>query len=197
MQFEIKRKNAVLLSLFEAHKNNSGKQRKKGQRDYIFQPPTRTVRILHGMDVLVVVKVVQQGREYPPARVELVVAHKVRVVALQRVEDERLVGLGDLEVREAAPVRQIELRHHRLHAEAWQLRVHLDVHALVRLHADDELVPRDVLEDARRDILELDAHLGLLLVEGCKDAKRKCLSKRLDVCLQLCSSLSNLFRPSG
>ena len=108
----------------------------------------------------------QQRRKDPPAGVELVVAHKVGVVSLERVEDERLVRLGDLEVGEAAAVREVQLRDDGLHAEAGQLRVHLEVDALVGLDADDELVPGDVLEDARGDVLELDADLHLGLVEG-------------------------------
>jgi hypothetical protein len=36
------------------------------------------------------------------------------------------------------------------------------------LHTDDQLVARNVFEDSRGDILELDANLRLLLVESCK-----------------------------
>ena len=41
-----------------------------------------TIRIFHGRDVGVVVQVVQERREYPPAGVQLVVTDEVGVVAL-------------------------------------------------------------------------------------------------------------------
>src|SRR5512142_2719646 len=47
--------------------------------------PSLTIWILHGNDLLVVVEVVQQGGKYAPARVELVISHKVGVVPLQTV----------------------------------------------------------------------------------------------------------------
>lgn len=125
-----------------------------------------TIGVLHGHDLLVIVKIVEQRSEDPPAGIQFVVSNKVRVVALERVKDERLVGLGDLEVGEATAVRQVELCDDGLHAEAGQLRVHLDIHALVGLHADNQLITWDILKNARRDILELDADFGLLLVEG-------------------------------
>ena len=88
------------------------------------------------------------------------------MVTLEGVQDEGFVGLGDLEVGEAAAVGQVKLSDHGLHAETWELRVHLDVDALIWLNADDQLVTWDVLEDTRSDVLELNADFGLLLVEG-------------------------------
>ena len=108
----------------------------------------------------------QQRAEDPPRCVKLVVTDKVGVVTLERVENERLVSFRDLEVREAATISQIELRDDSLHAEAGKLRVHLDVHTLVRLHADHEFVAGNVLKNPRGNVLELDADLGLLLVQG-------------------------------
>lgn len=126
-----------------------------------------TVWVFHGHNLLVCIQVVQEGREYPPRSIELVVTHKVRVVALQCVEDESLVGLGDLEVAEATAVGEVELGDGRLHAQAGELGVHLDVDGFVGLDADDELVAGNVFEYAGGDVLELDADFGLLLVEGC------------------------------
>ncbi len=60
------------------------------------------------------------------ADVELVVTHKVGVITLQGIEDERLVSLRDLEV-EASTVGQIKFGDDGLHAQPGQLRVHLDV----------------------------------------------------------------------
>ena len=127
----------------------------------------QTVRVLHGDDLLVLVKVVQQRREDSPAGVELIVTNKVGVVSLESVKNERLVRLGDLEVAESAAVGEVKLGDGSLHAKARQLRVHLDVDALVGLDADDELVAGNILEDSAGDILELDANLRLLLVESC------------------------------
>lgn len=108
----------------------------------------------------------QQRSENPPAGIQLVVTNKVRVVSLERVKDERFVGLGDLQVREAAAVGEVKLGDNSLHAQAGELRVHLNVNTLVGLHTNDKLVAWNVLENARGDILELDANLGLLLVKS-------------------------------
>ena len=108
----------------------------------------------------------EQRGEDAPAGIKLVVTNKVGVVALERVKNERLVGLGDLQVGEPPSVGEIQLGDNRLHAETRQLGVHLNVHTLVGLDSNHELVSRNVLEDTRGNILELDADLCLLLVEG-------------------------------
>lgn len=125
-----------------------------------------TVGVLHRDNLLVVVQVVQERREDAPGGVQLVVTYKVGVVALEGVQDQGLVGLGDLEVGEAAAVSQVQLGHHRLHGQTRQLGVHLDVDGLVGLDTDNQLVAGNVLEDTRGHVLELDADFGLLLVEG-------------------------------
>ena len=107
-----------------------------------------------------------------PSMIELVVAHKVGVVALERVEEERLVRLGDLVVREPPLVRQVHLGRQRAHVQAGRLGVQLEVHGLGGLDAQDELVARDVLEDALRDVLELDAHFHFGLVQGLVKKKK-------------------------
>ena len=124
-----------------------------------------TIGVLHRNDFLVVVEIVQKGRKDAPASVKLVVTHKVGVVALEAVEDQRLVRFRNLEVRESSSVGEVELRDNGLHAEAWQLGVHLDVDTLIGLDAHNKLVPRNVLEDTGCDILELNPYLGFLLVE--------------------------------
>ena len=45
-------------------------------------------------------------------------------------------------------------------------RVELQINSLRRLDADNELITRNVFEDALGDVLELDADLNLRLVEG-------------------------------
>lgn len=76
------------------------------------------------------------------------------MVALEGIEDKRFVGLGDLEVGEAAAVGEVEFGHDGLHAETRLLGVHLDVDGFVGLDADDDFVAGDVLEDTGGDVLE-------------------------------------------
>lgn len=90
----------------------------------------------------------QQRRKDPPAGIKLVITNEIGMVALESVEYQRFVGFGNLEVREAAPVGEVEFGGNGLHAQAGQLRVHFDVHRLVRLHANHKLVARNVLENA-------------------------------------------------
>ena len=89
------------------------------------------------------------------------------MVTAKRVEDESLIRLGDLGVSEPALVREVHLRRDRARVQPGRLRVQLEVDRLRGLDADHELVARDVLEDALRDVLELDAHFDLGLVQGC------------------------------
>lgn len=126
----------------------------------------RTIGIFHWDNFLVVIKIVEKRGEDPPASVELVITDEIRVVALQSVQDQRLVGLRDLEIGEPPSVCEIKFGDDRLHAETGQLGVHLDVDALVGLYTNDKLVAWNVLEDTRGHILELDANLRLLLVES-------------------------------
>lgn len=88
------------------------------------------------------------------------------MVTLEGIQNQRFVCLGDLEVGEAAAVGKVEFRHHGLHGKTGQLRIHLNIYRLVGLHTDDKFVARDVLEDTRCHVAELDTDLGLLLVEG-------------------------------
>lgn len=89
------------------------------------------------------------------------------MVSLQGIQDQRFIGLGDLQVGESAAVGEVELGDDRLHRETRQFRVHLDVNGLVGLDSDDQLVAGNVLEDTRGHISELDADLGLLLIQSC------------------------------
>lgn len=108
----------------------------------------------------------QERGEDAPGGVQLIITNEVGVVTLEGIQDQGLIGLRDLEVREAAAVGQVQLGHYRLHGQTRQLRVHLDVDGLVGLDTDDQLVAGNILEDTRSHVLELDANLGLLLVEG-------------------------------
>lgn len=76
-----------------------------------------TVGVFHGNDLLVVVEVVQQGAEHAPRGIQLVITDEVGVVALEGIQDQGLVRLGNLEIGEAAAVGQVQLGHHRLHGQ--------------------------------------------------------------------------------
>lgn len=125
-----------------------------------------TIWVLHGYNLLVCIQVVQERSEDPPGGIQLIISDEVGVVALQGIEDKRLVGFRNLEIAESAAVCEIEFSDSSLHAETGQLGVHLYVYRLVGLHANNQLIARNVLEDAAGNVLELDTDFGLLLVEG-------------------------------
>ena len=89
------------------------------------------------------------------------------MIAAKRIEDEGLVRLGDLDLRKAPLVREVHLRWDRARVQTRCLRVDLEVDGLGGLNADNKLVTGDVLENALRDVLELDPDLNLRLVERC------------------------------
>lgn len=128
---------------------------------------SHTIGILHRDNLLVVVEVVEERSEDSPASVKLIVTDEVAVVTLQGIQDQGLVRLGDLEVGETTAVGQVQLGDDGLHGQTGELGVHLDVDGFVGLNTDDELVTRNVLEDARGNVAELDTDLRLLFVQGC------------------------------
>lgn len=91
------------------------------------------------------------------------------MISLQGVQDECFIRLRDLKVAESTAVGEVQLGDSRLHAQAGELRVHLDVYALIGLHTNNKFITRDILEDTACNILELYANLSLLLIEGCRD----------------------------
>jgi hypothetical protein len=88
------------------------------------------------------------------------------MVALESIKDERLVRFWNLEIGEASAVGEVKLGLHRVHAQAWELAVHLDIYRLIWLDSDDELIARDASKDSRDDVLELNSDLRLLFVES-------------------------------
>jgi len=113
---------------------------------------------------------VQNGGENLPSDVELVLADKIGVVTLERVEDERLVRLWDLGLGEPPLIGQVHFDGHGARVQARHLCVHLQVDRLGGLDAEDELVARDVVEDTLSDIFELDPHFHLSFVQGCSSS---------------------------
>lgn len=101
-----------------------------------------------------------------PSHVELIVPDKVAVVALERIQDQGLVRVGDPRVCESLLPRQVELGLDRTGFESREFRVHLDVDCLVGLDTQDELVSGNVVEDATGHIFELHSNFHLALVEG-------------------------------
>lgn len=112
-----------------------------------------------------------------PSVVEFIVAHKVGVIALECVEDERLVRLGDLVFHESPLVRQVHLGRERARIQTGQLGVQLQVHSFGGLDAQDELVATDVFENTRGDVLELNSHFYLGVVQGLKPQTRRRVSQ--------------------
>ena len=89
------------------------------------------------------------------------------MIAFHGVQNQALVCFWDFQVGESSSIGEIQLSNHGLHAQTRELGVHLDVDRFVRLNANDELVARDVLKDARGHVFELDTDFGLLLIESC------------------------------
>ena len=91
-------------------------------------------------------------------------AHKVGVIALECVENESLVRLGDLIFHESPFVRQVHLGWECARVQTRHLGVQLQVHSFGGLNAQDELVATDVFENSRGDVLELESHFHLGVV---------------------------------
>ncbi len=99
-------------------------------------------------------------------------AHKVGVIALECVEDERLVRLGDLVFRESPLVRQIHLGWQCARVQTRHLGVQLQVHGFGGLNAQDELVATDVFENTRGDVLELNSHFHFGVIQRSESGAR-------------------------
>jgi len=83
------------------------------------------------------------------------------MVALECIQNKRLVCLRDLCVCESPLVRKVHLCRHGTRVEPGKLGVHLEIDGFGRLDTDDELVTGDVFKDPLHDIFELDANLDL------------------------------------
>jgi len=86
----------------------------------------------------------EEGITHLPSVVELIVAHKVEVIALERVEDERLVRLGDRIFRESPLVlKSISVGSARV-VQTGTLVFSFRYTAFGGLNAEDELVAADI-----------------------------------------------------
>ena len=117
---------------------------------------------------------VQEWRKDFPGPAEFVVADKGSVFALQHVENQTGVGIGvghlAGSLKEAAVVIDFEFRLNGFGGKAGALDIGLHVHRLVGLEPHHQFVA-GTLESVKhvvggRGVLELDAHLGLALVES-------------------------------
>ena len=87
------------------------------------------------------------------------------MVALERIEDQALVRLGDVLVGETSLVRQVHLNRYRAGVQTRCLRIQLEIDRFAGLDTDDEFVARNILEDALRHILVLNPDLHLRFVQ--------------------------------
>lgn len=88
------------------------------------------------------------------------------MITLERVKNERLVGLRDMRLREPSLVSQVHLGWDSAGVQSWGFGVHFQVDSFGGLDTDDELVAGDVFEDSLCDIFELDADFDFGLVQG-------------------------------
>lgn len=101
-----------------------------------------------------------------PRNIQLVVSDKVGVVAPEGIQNKGLVRFRDLCLFESALVRKVELDRDGPCQQSRRLGVHLHVDGLVRLDTEDELVSRNVGEDAGGDVLVLNSDLDLGFIES-------------------------------
>ena len=103
---------------------------------------------------------------YLPSSIQFIVAHKVGVVPFQSVQDQGLISLRDVNIPESTLVRQVHVHGDRLGIQPRSFCVQFQIHRLRWLNANHELVSRNVFEDSRSDILELDSDLDLGLIQS-------------------------------
>lgn len=88
-------------------------------------------------------------------------AHEVGVIALECVENERLIRLGNLIIRESPFVRQVHLGWECARIQTRHLGVQLQVHGFGGLNSQDEFVATDVFKNTGGDVLKLKSHFHL------------------------------------
>ena len=88
------------------------------------------------------------------------------MVALERIEDQALVRLGDVLVGKTSLVRQVHLNRYRAGVQTRCLCIQLEIDRFAGLDTDDESVARNILEDTLRHILVLNPDLHLRFVQS-------------------------------
>ena len=89
----------------------------------------------------------QDWRKDLPCNIQLVISYEIRMVALERIENERFVSLGNMRVCESPFIREVHLNGHCARVEARCFCVELQIDGLGGLNTDDELIAGDILED--------------------------------------------------
>ena len=109
---------------------------------------------------------VQNRSEDLPCHVKLVITDEIRMIALECVEDERLVCLWDLRLGESLLIGHVELHRDGTCGEARQFRVHLHPDRFRRLDAEDKLIATDIVEDPLDGVFILNPDLDLAFVQS-------------------------------
>ena len=101
------------------------------------------------------------------------------LISAEYVEDQSLVCVGKTNVSVPISVRQIQLALQGFKGHSWLLRHGLDVHCLVWLKPNDELVTTALpTKDVPGNVTELDTNFGLSLVQSYKKTKISSIIER-------------------
>ena len=116
-------------------------------------------------------RVVEDRLQDLPRALHAVLVDEQRVIALHRLQQEQLVGVGDLVLAEIGRVVEIHRHAAEAHPRARALRVERERDALVGLDPDREVVALGQLhlgplEDVERDLAELQRDLAHLLLQS-------------------------------
>lgn len=111
----------------------------------------------------------KRAKAYLPSDVQLVVPHKVALVALEAIQDQCFVCLGNPLIRKPPLVGQIHFSGHRPAIQAWCLGIKLQINGFGWLNTENKFVAGNIFEDTLCNVLELHADFDLCLVEGYKE----------------------------
>ena len=104
---------------------------------------------------------------YLPSNIQFIITHKVGVVPLESVQDQRFIRLRNMNLPKSTLVCQVHVHRNGASVQARRFCVQFEVHRLRWLDTNHELVSGNVFEDTLSDILELNSDLDLGLVQSC------------------------------
>lgn len=91
------------------------------------------------------------------------------LVSTEHVEYQSLVGIWQTNVSIAGPVRQVQLALQGFKGHSWLFCHGLDVHGLVWLKPNDELIPTTLpAKNVPGNVSELDTNFSLSLIQSCE-----------------------------
>lgn len=108
----------------------------------------------------------KNGGEDLPSDIQLVITNKVRVIALESIENESFVGLRNVGVRESLLIGEVKFNRNSTRVEPRKLVVHFEVYSFIGLNAHHKLVPRDIGENTLRSIFVLHTNFDFGLVQS-------------------------------